>query len=367
MLGMRRWWTVCLTGIGLLVGSPVGWVSAADEPVSKTAVPSAEPVFDDAAIEFFEKEVRPLLTARCLECHGGGKGDPKGGLSLMTRAGVIKGGDTGPAVVPGKSKESLLVSAILYGDLYQMPPKSKLPAKEIATLTKWVELGVPWPKETKSAGAVKPFDLAARKSEHWCWQPVANPPVPTVKDHAWPISSADRFILAALEAKGLKPAITAEKHTLLRRVYFDLIGLPPSPAEVAAFMADSSPQAFEHAVDRLLDSEQFGERWARHWLDLVRYAETRGHEFEPIIPNAWQYRDYVIRALNADVPYDRFLTEHIAGDLIEPRWRQEGPGTGQSPAVAGGDGLIEGKLRPRVNESVLGTGFWFLGDRKSVV
>ena len=370
MLGTCRWWTVCLTGIGLLVGSRTEWVLAADETPSKTSSnpsqPTTQPVFDDTAIEFFEKEVRPILTARCLECHGGGKGDPKGGLSLTTRGGVIKGGDTGPAVVPGKTKESLLVSAIEYGALYQMPPKSKLPAKEIATLTKWVELGVPWPKESKSTAAVKPFDLAARKSEHWCWQPIANPPVPTVKDHAWPIASTDRFILAALEAKGLKPASVAEKHALLRRVHFDLIGLPPSPEEVAAFLADSSPQAFERVVDRLLDSVHFGERWARHWLDLVRYAETRGHEFEPIIPNAWQFRDYVVRALNADVPYDRFLTEHIAGDLMEPRWRQEGPGAGQvagpAPAVAVGSGLNEGKLRPRVNESVLGTGFWFLGE-----
>ena len=237
MLGISRWWTVCLTGIGLVVGLLVGSqaerVSAADETPSKTPQPATEPVFDDAAIEFFEKEVRPILTARCVECHGGGKGDPKGGLSLTSRGGVIKGGDTGPAVVPGKTKESLLVSAIEYGSLYQMPPKSKLPAKEIATLTKWVELGVPWPKESKSTAAVKPFDLAARKSEHWCWQPIANPPVPAVKDQAWPISSADRFILAALEAKGLKPASPAEKHALLRRVYFDLIGLPPSPEEVA--------------------------------------------------------------------------------------------------------------------------------------
>ena len=312
------------------------------------------PAFNDASLEFFEKEVRPILTARCTECHGAGRGDPKGGLSLTSRSAAIKGGDTGPAIVPGKTKESLLVSAIEYGDLYQMPPKSKLPAKEIATLIKWVELGAPWPKEAAStAGTVKPFDLAARKSEHWCWQPVANPSVPPTKDQSWSLSSVDQFILARLESKGLKPALAAEKHTLLRRVYFDLIGLPPSQQEVTDFLADSSPQAFERVVDRLLNSVHFGERWARHWLDLVRYAETRGHEFEPIIPNAWQYRDYVIRAINDDVPYDRFLTEHIAGDLITPRWRRPDLEAPQANVIGN---------PAQINEAPLGTGFWFLGE-----
>ena len=340
MRGNSQWRIFCLAWVGLLPGL----VAAVGDEVSATGAESKpEPKFDDAAVEFFEKEVRPILTARCVECHGAGKGDPKGGLSLMTRSAALKGGDTGPAVVPAKPKESLLVSAVEYGDLYQMPPKSKLPAAEIATLTKWVELGAPWPKETgNAAGTVKPFDLAARKGEHWCWNPISNPPVPPVKDQAWPNSSADRFILAGLEGKGLKPATPAEKHALLRRVHFDLIGLPPTPSEVAAFVADNSPQAFERVVDRLLDSPHFGERWGRHWLDLVRYAETRGHEFEPSIPNAWQYRDYIIRALNADVPYDRLLTEHVAGDLIESRWRN-------------------GSM-PGINESVLGTGFWFLGE-----
>lgn len=338
--------TVCLILLGSLA---VSVCASAESPP-----PSDQPAFDDAALEFFEKEVRPILTARCTECHGAGQGDPKGGLSLTSRLATLKGGDTGPAVVPGKVKESLLVSAIEYGDLYQMPPKSKLPAKEIATLTKWVELGAPWPKEANNpAGTVKPFDLAARKSEHWCWQPIANPPIPAVKDHAWPVSAADRFILARLESKELKPASPAERHTLLRRVYFDLIGLPPSPDEVREFLADSSPQAFERVVDRLLNSVHFGERWARHWLDLVRYAETRGHEFEPIIPNAWQYRDYVIRAINDDVPYDRFLTEHIAGDLIEPRWRRQSPDNPLAKTIG---------TPSKINDAPLGTGFWFLGE-----
>ena len=313
------------------------WASAciAEEP------PRTEPVFDDASIEFFEKQVRPILTARCLECHAGGEKAPKGGLRIDSRSELLKGGDTGAAIVPGKPAESLLVSAINYGDVYQMPPKSKLPVKEIATLTKWVEMGAPWPKEAAAAGKVKPFDLASRRDEHWCWQPIQDHAPPAVKDSAWPVTSLDRFILAKLEAKSLKPAPQAERLTLLRRIHFDLVGLPPSVEEIDAFLKDESPQALEHVVDRLLGSVHFGERWGRHWLDLVRFAETRGHEFEPIIPNAWQYRDYVIRALNADVPYDRFLTEHIAGDLIEhPRLHPE----------------------RKTNESVLGTGFWFLGE-----
>jgi len=343
---------------------------------------AAEPTFDEPSIEFFEKEVRPILTARCLECHGGGDKAPKGGLRMDARAELLKGGDTGAAIVPGKPTESLLVSAINYGDVYQMPPKSKLPAKEIATLTKWVEMGAPWPKEVATVGKVQPFDLAVRRDEHWCWQPIKDHAPPAVKDSAWPVTAVDRFLLAQLEAKSLKPAPQADKLVLLRRVYFDLVGLPPSMEEIDAFVKDESPQALERVVDRLLESVHFGERWGRHWLDLVRYAETRGHEFEPIIPNAWQYRDYVIRALNADVPYDRLLTEHIAGDLIEPRWRDDGETVSQDgrtphpnplPARPGrGDKAAEPgasvpqpstlNLTPRINESVLGTGFWFLGE-----
>ena len=305
--------------------------------------------FDEKSLEFFEKEVRPILVAKCFECHSNGKGSLKGGLALDSREALLKGGDTGPGVTLDKPAESLFVSAINYGDVYQMPPKSKLPANEIAVLTRWVEMGLPWPKEAASkAGTVKPFDLASRTSEHWCWQPVKNIAPPEVHQTDWPITDTDRFILAKLESKGLKPAPPADKRTLLRRVYFDLIGLPPSPDEVEQFVQDQRPQALEDVFDRLLGSVHFGERWGRHWLDLTRYAETRGHEFEPVIPNAWQFRDYVIRALNADVPFDRFLTEQIAGDLIEPRWRTTE--NSQSPAPL------------PINESLLGTGFWFLGE-----
>lgn len=302
---------------------------------------------DEQGDEFFEKQVRPILVSRCFDCHSGkladGAKEPKGNLRLDSKEAALKGGDTGPAVVPGKLKESLLVDAINYGQLYQMPPKSKLPAEEIATLTKWVEMGAPWPKAAGEEVAAKDkvFDLAKRKAEHWCWQPVRKLAPPAVKNDAWPRQPLDRFILAKLEEKGLSPSSPTEKRTLIRRANFDLIGLPPKPEEVEAFLQDESPQAFEKVVDGLLDSPHFGERWGRHWLDLVRYAESRGHEFEPNIPNAWQYRDYVIRALNADVPFDQFVTEHIAGDLIpQPRLNSQ----------AG------------FNESILGTGFWFLGE-----
>src|SRR5262249_36713033 len=184
-------------------------------------------------------------------------------------------------------------------------------------------------------------NLQKRKMEHWAWQPIQLSAVPAVRDAAWAQSPVDAFILSRLEAKGLKPAERADRRRLLRRVTFDLVGLPPTPEEINAFLKDDSPEAFAKVVDRLLDSPRFGERWARHWLDLVRYAESRGHELDYTTPNAYQYRDYVIRALNADIPYDQFVTEHIAGDLMQrPRLHP----------------------RERFNESILGTGFWFLGE-----
>ncbi|MDR3638836.1 MAG: DUF1549 domain-containing protein, partial [Isosphaeraceae bacterium] len=294
-----------------------------------------------ADLEFFEREVRPILSARCQKCHGGEA--QKGGLRLDSRSSVIEGGSTGPAVVPGKPEESLLVDAINYGDTYQMPPRSKLPEKEIASLTRWVERGAPWPVEqgAKPAGAGETFNLKER-ARHWSFQPLRAPALPTVKNSAWPATPADRFLLAKLETQGLQPAPDTDKRTWLRRVNFDLIGLPPSREELASFLADASPDAFATVVDRLLASPHFGERWGRHWLDLVRYAETRGHEFDYTAPNAREYRDYVVRALNADVPYDQFVTEHVAGDLLSPPRRH----------------AVEG-----FNESVLGTGFWFLGEQ----
>ena len=305
--------------------------------------------------EFFEKRIRPVLSEQCYKCHSSTSEKLKGGLMLDSREAWLKGGDTGPAITPGDPEKSLLVEAIRWKNSdMQMPPKKALAPQQIADIEAWVKAGAPWPQTSDSpspnAGAKvatkKVFDLQQRKAEHWCWQPVVNSPVPAVKDSAWPRTDADRFVLAKLEEKGLKPAPDADAATLLRRLTFAITGLPPKPEEVEAFVRDcQSPAAnrqslLEKTVDSLLASPAFGERWARHWLDLVRYAETRGHEFDPEIPNAWQYRDYVIRALNSDVPYDRFAAEHIAGDLLPPRVNTQ---TG-------------------ANESIIGTGFWFLGE-----
>jgi hypothetical protein len=295
------------------------------------------------ADEFFEKKVRPILVANCFKCHSE-QMKVKGGLRLDSRAGLLKGGDNGPAIVAGSPEKSRLIEAISYknADL-TMPPRGKLPEAVLADLAAWIKMGAPWPNAAVEIGSKGKdgLDLAKRKREHWCWQPVRPPVLPVVKDAGWTRGPIDRFILSKLEEKGLRPAPAADRRTWLRRVSFDLVGLPPAPEAIDAFLKDDAPDACDKVVDRLLAAPQFGERWARHWLDLVRYGESRGHEFDPNIPNAYQYRDYVIRALNLDLPYDQFVREHVAGDLLpEPR---------RHPT--------EG-----FNESILGSGFWFLGE-----
>jgi hypothetical protein len=299
---------------------------------------------DPARLEFFEKRIRPVLAEHCYKCHSAEAKQPKGGLLLDRPGGLLKGGDSGPALVSGKPDQSRFIEAIRYQNVdLRMPPKGKLPAAAIADLVKWVELGAPWPAQAGPTAAAKQedFDLQKRKRQHWAWRPIRPQDPPHVNNSSWPRSPIDRFILAKLEARGLAPAAAADRRTLLRRVYFDLIGLPPTPEQIDAFLHDQAAAAFDKVVDGLLASPHFGERWARHWLDLVRYAETRGHEFDFAAPNAYQYRDYVIRAFNADVPYNLFVTEHLAGDLLDrPRLHP----------TAGFD------------ESILGTGFWFLGE-----
>ncbi|MCC9607343.1 PSD1 and planctomycete cytochrome C domain-containing protein [Blastopirellula sp. JC732] len=305
---------------------------------------AAEPApdFPEADVEFFEKEVRPLLVRHCYECHSADAEEAAGSLRLDSRAAILAGGDTGAAIEAGNPEKSLLIDAINWGELYEMPPKTKMPDAEIAVLTRWVKMGAPWPKEEAAPEFVKKaFDIDARKSEHWAWQPLSHPLPPKVTHADWPRDDIDRFILAKLEQNKFQPNSVADKRTWLRRVYFDLIGLPPTPAEIDAFLADETPQAKEVVVDRLLASPQYGEKWARHWLDLMRYGESRGHEFDYDIPNVHEYRDYVIRALNLDLPYDQFVIEHLAGDLLE-----------------------QPRLHPdeQYNESILGTGFWHLGE-----
>ncbi|MEX2286817.1 MAG: PSD1 and planctomycete cytochrome C domain-containing protein, partial [Planctomycetaceae bacterium] len=276
------------------------------------------PAFTAEQIQFYEKEVRPILKANCLECHGGQK-KIKGGLRLTSRASILKGGDTGPAISLDKPSESLLLEAINYQDL-EMPPKGKLPAEQIDILTRWVKMGAPLPPsdvangtkpETQHAG---PPQVNDENRQFWSFQPVHRPELPQGKTSAWVKSPIDAFILARLENAKISPATPAGKAALLRRAYYDLTGLPPEPADVDAFLADNSPRAFENVVDRLLDSPQYGEQWARHWLDLVRYAETNSYERDDPKPFVWRYRDYVIRSFNDDKPYDQFVREQLAGD-----------------------------------------------------
>ena len=301
------------------------------------------PLFAGDASEFFERKIRPVLSDKCFGCHSAESKSLKANLLLDSREGLLKGGDTGPAVTPGDPERSLLMSAIRYADPETaMPPQKsggKLSQEQIQDFERWIRDGVTWPGGGSSLSSKK-FDLSQRKKDHWCWTPPASHARPEVRLKSWPRSTPDHFILAGLESKSLSPAPPADRTALIRRLSFDITGLPPSLSEVEDFLNDKSPDAIETLVERLLKSPHFGERWARHWMDLVRYADTRGHEFDHPIPNAWQYRDYLIRAFNADVPYNQFVKEHIAGDLIAARMNRQ---TG-------------------ANESILGTGFWFLGE-----
>jgi hypothetical protein len=293
------------------------------------SVARAEPT-NPAADEFFEKEVRPLLVEKCQKCHGGEK--TRGGLLLLGREQMLEGGKRGPAIVPGEPERSLLVRAVEYQGEVKMPPKGKLSDGDIARLKRWIALGAPWPAGPGTTASK--FTVTEEQRRWWAFQPVREVSPPAVKNSAWPRSQIDRFILAELEAHGLTPAAPADKRTLLRRATFDLTGLPPTPEEVDAFLADESPDAFANVVDRLLASPAYGERWCRHWLDVVRYADYyqadphehgSANKFE--LFEAYRYRDWVVAAFNRDMPYDRFVVHQIAGDLLpspraEPIYRE---------------------------------------------
>ena len=262
---------------------------------------------DDAA--FFEKNVRPLFVAKCQVCHGNTQ-TAMAGLALDSREHVLKGGGRGAAVVPGQPAASLLIRAVSASEgVPKMPPSGKLNASEIAALTEWVQRGAPW-------GAASA--ASSEKAKYWSFEAPREQSQPAVRDAGWVKSPIDAFVLAGLEAKGLRPAPAADKRTLIRRATYDLTGLPPSEENVSAFIADSSPAAFARVIDRLLESPRYGERWGRHWLDVARYADSNGLDENLVYRNAWRYRDYVIQAFNKDKPYDQFVREQLAGDLLPP-------------------------------------------------
>jgi cytochrome c553 len=273
---------------------------------------------DAARLEFFEKKIRPLLVSNCYNCHSANT-NSKGGLRVDDRNGLLTGGGRGPAVVPGDPDKSLLIQAVRHTHkTLKMPLEAKhLAEGEIADLARWIRDGAVWPREALPASVGKYKEKYDKlRKEHWAFQPVRDAKPPAVKNVAWPRGDVDRFILAGLEAKGLPPAKDADRGTLIRRVTFDLTGLPPTPAEIDAFVGDPSADALAKVVDRLLASSAYGERWGRHWLDLARYAESTGPSRNIPYPHAWRYRDYVIDAFNHDKLYDRFLCEQIAGDLL---------------------------------------------------
>ena len=261
----------------------------------------------DERDDFFEAKIRPVLVGTCFRCHGDTK--TGGALRIDSREMLLKGGESGPAIVPGKPEESRLIKAIQrQADVSAMPPEKDkaLRADQVAAFVAWVKAGAVWPAQTAK------FEVA----KHWAFEPVRDVAPPVVQDKAWVKSSIDAFIQAKQEAAGVRPAPVADKLTLIRRATFDLTGLPPTPEEVLAFEKDVSPQAFETVVDRLLKSPAYGERWGRHWLDVVRYADTAGETADYPVPLAWRYRNYVIDAFNNDKPYDEFLREQIAGDVL---------------------------------------------------
>ena len=290
----------CLRPITALLLAPLSLLAAGDDDL------------------FFESKVRPVLIKRCYDCHSTEK-KTKGGLALDTRAGWQHGGDNGPAIIPGDLTKSLVIKAVRYLDKdFAMPPKSRLPADEVAILEEWVKRGAPDPRTDDAAKAAKPkrsIDLEAGR-KFWAFQPVANPTAPAVKDSVWPKDPVDRFLLAKLEAAGLNPAGDADRHTWIRRVSLDLTGLPATAEEVIAFANDNSDAAYAKVVDRLLASPAYGERWARHWLDLTGYADMIGTSNEVFAEHAWRYRDYLIQAFNHDKPFDLFIKEQLAGDLM---------------------------------------------------
>ncbi len=274
-----------------------------------------------AGIAFFESKIRPVLVKHCYECHSVDSGKSKGGLRVDTHNTLIQGGDAGPAIVPGDLEKSLLITAVRYDDEdFEMPPKERLPDSVIADLEKWVEMGAPDPRVDDAPVVVKTEIDIEEGRKFWAFQPPNKPAPPAVKNAEWPRDAIDQFILARLDEKKLTPSVDANPRTLVRRLYFVLTGLPPSAADVEKWTRAIGPNldqtAVAQLVDHLLASPRFGERWGQHWLDVARYAESTGGDSNNIFPHAWRYRDYVIDSFNADKPFDQFIREQLAGDLL---------------------------------------------------
>src|SRR5882672_11064175 len=270
---------------------------------------------DPVGVEFFEKKIRPVLVERCFKCHSAESEKLKGGLRLDTAEGIKKGGESGkPTIVAGDPDRSVLIEAIRYkNEDLQMPPKQRLADVQIADFVAWVQMGAPDPRNSAATAT------SIAKSDFWSFKRPQDHALPVVRNSAWPKTAVDQFILAKLEEKNLAPSAPADRRTLIRRVTYDLTGLPPTPEEVAAFVNDQSPNAYEKVVDRLLASPRYGERYARHWLDLARYSDTKGYVYdreERRYVHSFAYRDWVIKALNDDLPYDQFVMQQVAADQL---------------------------------------------------
>ena len=332
---------------------PILFIAVAANSPARAAEPDAR------GIEFFEQKIRPLLVEKCYSCHSDQadtKKKPKGGLRLDTRDATLLGGDSGPALVPGKPEESLIIKTVRYTDSdLRMPPKTRLSDAEIRLLEEWVKRGAPDPRKGGTAPVAKETTIDLEEGrKHWAFQPVRDPALPQVRAKAWVRNEIDSFILAKLEAADLSAPRMADKRTLIRRATFDLIGLPPTPAEIEAFLADGSADAFAKVIDRLLASPRYGERWGRHWLDVARYADSNGLDENIAHGNAWRYRDYVIASFNDDKPFDRFIVEQLAGDLLK--------GTGESPPTPVGGSDAPAKPQAAY-EPLIATAFLSLGPK----